>query len=569
MADRRDRFERLRAALWDERQAGGWDAHWRELSEYYCPRRTRFWPGDRNRGDRRSQQILDSTGRYAARTLQHGLHAGLTSPARPWMRLTTPDPDLADRPDVKRWLHVVTQRMFVLFATTNLYNALPVVYGDLGVFGTAALAVLPDPEDLFRCYVYPLGTWAAGLSVRGTVNTFVREYELTVAQTVEQFGVLPGTRDIDWTRLSARIRRAWDRSDYQQPVPLVWVVAPNELADPEKPWSRHLPWASVHYERDADRQAPLLRESGFRTFPVMVVRWEVTDGDTYGVDCPGMAALGDTKQLQVMTRRKAQLLAKAIDPPLRGSPELRTQKTSLLPGDITYVNFREGAPGLAPIHEVRLEGYQHLVEDMREVQFRIRRAFYEDLFLMLAYSDPGRGAQPPTAREIEERHEEKLLALGPVLERTNDELLDPLIERVYDLMEQQGLIPEPPADLDGTVLKVEYLSILAQAQKLVGVAGHDRFLATALPLAQTWPEVRHKLVPDQLLEDYAEMLGVDPRLLRSRDETAALVAEERERERGLAAAQAARQVAAAAAEAGRQPVARDSALDRLVELVRG
>jgi hypothetical protein len=177
-----------------------------------------------------------------------------------------------------------------------------------------------------------------------------------------------------------------------------------------------------------------------------------------------------------MQKKKGQLISKAVDPPLVGPSTLRTQKTSLLAGDITYNDSRDGMAGLRPIHEVRLEGFQHLTSDMREVQFRIQRAFYEDLFLMIATSDEKLGAQRPTAREIDERHEEKLLALGPVLERTNDELLDPIVDRAFDLMETNGLLPPPPEELHGVKLKVEYISILATAQKLVGVAAQDRFL---------------------------------------------------------------------------------------------
>lgn len=568
---RRQRCDRVFAALWQERQGGGFDAHWRELSEHFFPRRSRFWSGDRNRGDKRNQSIIDSTGRFAARTLQHGLHAGLTSPARPWMKLTTPDPDLAEFAPVKQWLHVVTQRMFTVFAQTNLYNALPIVYGDMGVFGTAAMSVVRDEADLFRCYAYPVGSFALGLGARGTVVSFVREYDMTVRQVVEQFGVVSGSTAIDWAPISDLVKTAWDRGNYETPVTVVWLVFPNEDADAERLGSRYLPFASVHYERDTRDAsgATFLRQSGFETFPVMVPRWDVTDNDAYGTDCPGMTALGDTKQLQVMQRRKGQLLAKAVDPPLRGAPELRTQKTSLLPGDITYVNFREGAPGLAPIHEVRLEGYQHLVEDLRDVRFRIQRAFFEDLFLMLAASDAQRGAQPMTAREVSERHEEKLLALGPVLERTNDELLDPLIDRVYLLMEQAGLIPEPPGDLEGLRLRVEYISIMAQAQKLVGVAGQDRFLQSAVALAQTFPEVRHKVNADQVVEDYADMLGIDPRIIRSTEEAEARAQAEAEAQRGLAAAQQAKDLAGAMAAAGKAPVARDSPLDRLSSAMGG
>src|SRR6187397_2185862 len=125
---RRQRYESTRQAMRLERTS--FQAHWQELAEYMQPRRTRFTVTDVNRGDRRSQSIIDSSPLIALRTLQSGMHAGLTSPARPWMKLTTADAALAERPAVKDWLHTVTQRMLTVFLRSNLYNALPLVYGD-------------------------------------------------------------------------------------------------------------------------------------------------------------------------------------------------------------------------------------------------------------------------------------------------------------------------------------------------------------------------------------------------------------------------------------------------------
>jgi hypothetical protein len=572
VSTRRPRYEALRGALWSDRSS--FDAHWQELASFLMPRRTRFFASDRNRGDKRNQNIIDSTGRFSARTLASGLHAGLTSPARPWMKLTTPDPDLAEFGPVKEWLHVVTLRMLTIFATSNLYNVLPLVYLDLGIFGTAAMSMLNDTRDLFRAYSYPIGSYAVGLDHRGLVTTFVRDYELTVRQIVEEFGVQPDGKTIDWSRISATVKNLWDQGNYETPMAVTWLVKPNELADQSKMLAKYLPWASCWFETgsrsavasDSYDNRKFLRESGFRVFPLMVPRWDITGEDAYGTDSPGMTALGDVKQLQLQQKKKAQLLQKAVDPPLVGPSALRTQKTSLLAGDITYNDSREGMQGLKPIHEVRLEGFQHLSADMKEVQYRIQRAFYEDLFLMIASSDERLGAQRPTAREIDERHEEKLLALGPVLERTNDELLDPIVDRAFQLMEDGSLLPPPPEELHGVKLKVEYISILAQAQKMVGVSSQDRFLQSVGALAQEgFPDVVHKVNAFRAVDNYAEMLGVDPRLVRPDEDAQRDVDSIRQQQAAAAEAETAKNYGAAAKSAAQAPVTGDTALARIVQ----
>jgi len=570
---KRAHWEQLYVALRAERSS--WDSHWQELASVMLPRRTRFVSSDRNRGSKANQKILDSTGRLAARTLQSGLHAGLTSPARPWFKLTTPDANLGKLPAVREWLHEVTQRMQTVFSQTNLYNALPIVYGDLGVFGVGAMSVLDDSQDMFRARAFPVGSYVLDVDHRDRVSTFMREYEMTVRQVIEEFGgedgspAVPG-REIDWSRISGEVKAHWDQGNYAATVQVLWVVAPNPDHDPQKIGTRFMPFSSLYFERgsetnkgNTDDQLKILRESGFNEFPIMAPRWEVTGEDCYGTSCPGMDALPDVKQLQGMQRKKGIALEKMIDPPLSGPTSLKNQKTSLLAGDVTYVDVREGMQGLRPVHEVSIN-IEHFIHDIATTQYQVKRAFYEDLFLMLAQSDPYRGLQPPTAREIEERHEEKLLALGPVLERTNDELLDPLIDRAFAMMLRNGDIPEPPEEIRGSKLKVEYVSVMAQAQKLVGIVGQDRFLQTMVPLTEVFPELRHKVRIFHFADAYGEMLGVDPKGIVSTEEAEAAREQESRQIAEAQQAQVMQTTARAMKDASQAPMEGDTALTRVL-----
>ncbi len=569
---RRQHYDRLSTTLLTERSS--FDAHWRDLADYFFPRRPRFFVQDRNRGGARSQKIIDSSPVYAARTLQSGLHAGLTSPARPWMKLSTPNVKLSEVAGVKRWLHDVTQLMLSVFLQSNLYNVLPVLYGDLGIFGTAAVGILEDDKEVMRGYVYPIGSFAMALDRRGLPNTFVREYEITIGQLVEEFGHPDGGAEIDWSVFSDYVKKRYEEGHTELPVWVVWMVLPNRLPPAQqglKPW----PFLSAYFEKSRgaevggqpadDKNDRLLRESGFWEFPVLVPRWGVTGEDTYGTDSPGMIALGDAKGLQTLQKKKAQAVEKMINPPLVGPMALKAQKTSLLPGDITYVDDRgASAGGLRAIHDTTLS-ISELLEDIGAHAFRIDRAFFADLFLMLARSDFGRGAAPVTAREIEERHEEKLLALGPVLERTNDELLDPLIDRVFAMMDRAGLIPEAPPELQGVALKVEYVSILGQAQKIAGVALNDRFFQSVAGLAQTFPEVRHKVDPLEAVDDYAAMIGVNPALVRSTQDTNERMAAESRAIQEAEEAEKSKLTAESTRALSQADLSGDSALSRLAE----
>jgi hypothetical protein len=301
----------------------------------------------------------------------------------------------------------------------------------------------------------------------------------------------------------------------------------------------------------------------------MVSRWDVTGDDFWGTDCPGMVSLGDVKQLQTGEKRSWQAVEKMLNPPLQAPSSVRNQKASLLPGDITYNDVREGQKGIHPIHETNVP-IDQVEAKQAQCRSRIQRAYYEDLFLMLAYSDPNvMGVQRPTAQEVVERKEEKLIALGPVLERSKDELHDPTIDRVFAMMDRRGLIPEPPEELTrngGTRLKVEYISILAQAQKLVGVVGHERFLQGASNMVAIWPEVRHKVNVFQAVDDYNEMLGNNPKLVIPDDEARAAADKEAQAVMAQAKAKAANDSAGAVQKlAGAGMEDDDSALTRMVD----
>lgn len=518
----RQQCERLRGQL--DLEKASFLQHWRDLADHILPRRARFTLTDVNKGDRRTQKIIDSTATEAAGTLSAGMMSGVTSPARPWFRLTTPDAGVAEQDDVKAWLHEVQRRMETVFLRSNVYNKLPIFYGDLGVFGTAALAVLEDDEAVIRCYDYPVGSYAIGNDAKLRVRTFVRTFRYSVQQMVERWGAInPRTGQANFqdgrpTTLSRTVQGAWTSGNYGAWIDVCHVIRPNASYDGEKIDAKYKRYESIYYElgtQDASAQdSGLLEHGGFDEFPVLCGRWEVNSEDVYGTNCPGMKALGDIRQLQLGEKRSAQAVEKMINPPMTGPSRLMNVKVSTIPGDITYDDARDAQAGFRPTYQIKFD-IQPLEEKQQQVRLRIQRVFKEDLFLMLAQSD----RREITAREIDERHEEKLLALGPVLEQLNQDLLDPLIDRTFNIMARKGLLPDPPEAIQGQALRVEYVSIMAQAQKMIGLASLERFASFVGQAAQYDPSVLDRVNDDELIEQYADATGIPPKILRSQDET--------------------------------------------------
>lgn len=534
-------------------------SHWKELADYYLPRRPRFNITDVNRGDRRSTKIVDSTGTFALRTLVSGMQAGITSPARPWFRLTTPDPGLAEVGPVKLWLDTVTNRMRTVKLRSNFYQCMPMLYTDLGCFGTGALFKEEDFDRVERYFSIPIGSYVLANDDTGRVNTFIREFRMTVRQMVKRFGKQTKSGAPDWTIFSERVKAAWENGNYNEWIDIRHAVMPNDEYDRNKAMPKFKRFASCYYEAASDTtDERYLGESGYDRFPVLAARWNRTGEDTYATDSPGMMALGDVKALQAMQRRKAQAIDKMVNPPLIAPPAMASRRISMLPGDLTY-NVG-GADSLKPLHDVRLD-LNHLLADIQEHQGRISKACYADLFLMMTEID----RREITATEIAERKEEKLLALGPVLEQLNQDVLDPDIDLTFEFMLRQGLIPPPPEELQGMELKVEYQSIMAQAQKLIGVSVMERFAGTVAQIGQVNPDALDKVDFDQYIDELGDSMSVPASVIRPDDQ----VAKMRQAKAQAVQAQAQAQQMAAAGKTVKDlataPMDGDSALGRLMQ----
>lgn len=507
----RARYMNRYTSLKNERS--DWDSQWRDLSEYYLPRTGRFFVTDVNKGDKRWNSIYDSTGTKALRTLSAGMMSGMSSPARPWFRLAIPDTDLMEHTPVKVWLNEVTKRMRGVFSSSNTYRSLSTLYEELGLFGTCASIMVPDFKNVIRHYPLTAGEYVLATDNRREVSTLYREWDMTVSQVVREFGMSNCSQTVqNLHKNGGKGLDTW--------ITIVHCVEPRYDRDPSKRDNRNMPWASCYFEKGGDNDSKLLRESGFKEFPIIAPRWAVTGNDVYGYS-PAMEALGDVKQLQHQQLRKAEAIDYKTKPPIILPTSMANQQVNRFPGGISFGDMPQGAASIQSLYQVNLD-LSHLLNDIQDVRERINASFFADLFLMLA-NDNRSGT---TATEIAERHEEKLLMLGPVLERLHNEMLDPMIDVCFNHLLEGGLLPPPPEELQGMELNVQYVSTLAQAQRAVGVQSVDRLLGTVGAIAGLKPEVVDKLDTDQIVDAYADMLGVDPSMIVA-DDKVAVIREER------------------------------------------
>lgn len=499
----RDRLYTRWGALKSERST--WWSHYKEISDYVLPRSGRFFIQDHNRGQKRHNNILDNTGTRALRVLAAGMMAGMTSPARPWFRLATPDADLNKSPAVKLWLSQVTSMMLDIFSKSNTYRALHSGYEELGAFGTMSSIIMPDYKNVIHHYPLTTGEFCIAQNWKGEVVTLYREFQKTVGELVTEFGE---------QNCSVSTQQLFKRGSLDQWVTIIHAIEPRTDRDPSKRDGMNMAWKSCYFELNNADKGKYLSEGGFKKFPALAARWATTGGDVYG-NSPGMDALGDIRQLQHQQMRKAQAIDYQTKPPIQVPASMKGRDVDTLPGGISYVDKVGPDNAIKTVFEVSLN-LEHLLLDMQDVRERIKGAFSADLFLMLANSTNSQ----MTATEVAERHEEKLLMLGPVLERLHSELLDPLIETTFDHMLAANIVPPPPPELEGMQLNVQFVSMLAQAQRAIATNSVDRFVGNLGQVAAFAPAVLDKLDTDMWADKYSDMLGVDPEFIVPSDKVA-------------------------------------------------
>lgn len=539
----RDYLNRRMSSMKLERTS--YDAHIRDIADHMRPRRTRFTQSKTNKGDRRDNLIYDNTPLIASRVLTSGMNSGMASPARPWYRYETEDLDLMEYGPVKAWLNELESLMRRIYHASNTYNVLPIIFDELGLFGTGVGLVDDHFDKVIQLTPFTWGEYCLGLGPDRSVDTLYHEMRMTVWQTVGKF-VRQRNGDMDWSKCSTMVKTAWDKSNYDMWVDVHHAIEPNPDRDASKKHAQAMPWRSIYWEPNAnDKEAgSFLRRSGYRENPIIAPRWEVVGNDIYGGSCPGMNALGDARQLQIQQKRKGEAIDKMVRPPTQGGASLANRYINTLPGAHNVVADVQNG-GIRPIYEVTPQ-LQHMIADIEDTRERIRNAFFVRDFLPISNMQ---GVQPKNQFELSERKAEGLLVLGPVVERLNNEMLSPLhdraISRVFEASEafwrmgENGMLPPPPPELSERPINVTYISTLAQVQKGIAISGVEQYAQFAAGLiAAGFTEAGLKFDAEQAMDEYADMLGLPAKIVRS-DEVVQAMKKEMEQQKQAAQIQAA------------------------------
>ena len=481
------------AGLKAERET--WENLWYDIRDYEVPDLGAF-PGERGyEGGKRYTRLYDAEAADSADILAAGLLAGVSSPLRPWLRLTTMDPDLDESPDVKQWLSELQDLILMYFAKSEVYNSLHRSYLELPAFGTACSIVQRHPDRVIDMMNLTVGEYWLAADPFDRIDTVYRHISMTAKQMVQKFGI---------DAVSTDVRSSLRDNPYRR-FDVMHAIEPRLDRNVMKHDNHNKPWRSVYWEQGRS-DGKVLGESGYDQFPALCPRWLTTAGSVYGRG-PGAKALSAAKSLQRLQKQMGILTDYLSNPPIQYPTKYKGAMQLFRPGGRIPVDPADNdVIRSAWAVQASPEMLQAQIADARA---QIQRYFNVNIFQMIAANQ----GTDRTATEIQALEQEKVMMLGPVLERLHTEMLDPLVSTAFGYLVEADLVPEPPQEMQGKELNVEYISVLAQMQKSSAVDGVMRTVQQIGVLAQMRPEALDKLDADETIDLLADMNGVPPSMI--------------------------------------------------------
>lgn len=491
-----------------------WLSNYSDLAKFILPRRS-IWltqsagglpsPNSMTRGLEINQAILDPTATFATRICAGGLMSGLASPSRPWFKIMPALRGVTIDDEARQWLDSVEDVVYTVLARSNFYNAFAQECEDIVIYGTAVNIIYEDEKDLIRCYTPCVGEYylASGATMR--VDGLYRAFVMTISQIVDFFGIDSCPEDIAklWKEKGGAITT--ERL-------IAHSIEPNFDIGRDKKVGRikgDFAWREVYWVYGSGTKYPLAMR-GFVDSPFTASRWSTQSNDAYGRS-PGMDILPDVRQLQVETARKAEGIERGLNPALIASAEMQNKPTSRLPGHITYLSGDIGAgKGMRSIYDTQFD-LDHVSQDIALIQARIKTGLFNDLWLLISTETPNQ----KTATEINAKMQERMSVLGPVIENLLSESLQPKLRRIFGILKRRNMLPPAPKSMQGIPLDIDFISVLALAQKAANLTGLESLVRMGGAIAQMGkPEVLDLLDGDEIAREYSDMLGNKQKVLK-------------------------------------------------------
>ena len=484
---------------------------WDLIERFVVPGRGKFFRQNKSEHeiDWRRREIYDSTALTAADTLASSLHGSLTSPSTRWFGISLRDTELNEDLEVRKWLDECAEKVWFALQDSNFNLEINETYLDLVSFGANFISEeevgnATSWEGISFQSVPLLEAFFEEDAEHG-VHTFYRRLEMTAVQIVSKFGdkVPQSILDMAMKPEGGIVKHT-----------VIFCVYPRKdrkNADVSRMLAPEVrPYGSKYVLKEGKHQ--LGEEGGYYEMPVFVPRWKRMNSSKWGRS-PAMTSLPTILTLNQLQELIIIAAGKVVDP-----ANLTTER-----GLLSDLDLNSG--GLTVLRNINdLKPYESGARfDVSQLQRKdlvdqIRSIFYVDQLEL-------KESPAMTATEVQVRYELMQRLLGPTLGRLQSDLLDPIIQRTFNLLYRAGQMPEEPNIVteykqrggDGTI-DVVYTGALARAQRTDEMAALERWIAQLASLSEVRPDILDWVAWDEIADYSAQILNVPAELRRSKEE---------------------------------------------------
>lgn len=499
-------------------QSANYRSYVQDLADFYLPRKA-WITTIRTKGERTKFNFLyDSTGIRALRTMASGFYTNLTNRSSRWYALETTDKKLMKNREVRQYFKEVEDQQFAVLEQSNFYNVINEFYVDFGGFGQGTFSMLDDTKDVVRFKEIPVGQVCRVVDGNDRLCGVYNNFKLTARQAFKLWGQEAGKNVLDSLE-----KKPFEEFDF------LHFVGERYDRDVTKEDSGNMPYKSWWINK---KEKKVIDKSGFMEMPYISEVFYKDSNDPNGFS-PTMDVFAETKLVNAMMRTLIRSAMKQADPPLVMPSRGFVLPLNFNPAAMNYRDAKTTHEDIQalPVGNGRLEINEKLIE---LVQSKIEEGMFVPLFRALSQI-----TKQMTIPEIQQRIAENMVLLSPVIGRCDHGVLSPTIVRLYNIMNRNLQLPQPPEVLQGQNFQPVYLSPLAKAQRQTEIQEVQAFLGEVQAVGAILPGAIQKLDEDKTIDYLHRVRGITPEIMRTDEDLARIRKHQAEQEQMMMAMQAA------------------------------
>ncbi len=522
------RYDRIKS------DRGTLDSHVQEVAEYVVPRKS-YVTTKRQEGTKvisMNTQLFDPTAVFANQYMAAGLISHLAPPNSRWHAIKARNEELNKSESVKISLAKLTTLLHEELAISNFYMQLNELCLDLGWAGQGCMEPMEGKKTTLNFKTHHFSEYVIAENSDQVVDTVYYKFKYTARQAIQEWGE---------KQVGSSVREAYNSDnqvDRDKEFEFIQELKPREEFDRFPARADRRPISEIFV---GVKDKIIIAEGGYYEMPKLTPRWSKNSNEVNGRS-QGMFALPWIKSINTAWKDMTQARQMGLRPPVLTPDDGFVGPIRSVPGAIWHYRASYASNPNA-IRQLDISGdTKEGMEQIKWLEEKIQKAFYNDLFVWLAEQTGQK-----TAYEISQRIEEKHTMIVPPIGRLQSELFNGVISRSIAVLGRAGKLQGILApELINQEYEIQYISKLALALRILETRSITATFEVITPIGERNPQVFDNFNDDKTARGVAERMGYPPDMMNSPDDVDEIREARAEREAALQAAELATDAAKAA-----------------------